>query len=65
MTEENRDQLVAKRLRTGDIAVWDAQGRRVILISSLKEEGSASVRIVRGAELKALDEALGSIIFLG
>ncbi len=65
MTEESREQLVAKRLRTGDIAVWDAKARRAILISSLKEGESGSVRVIRGAELKALDEAFGSIIVLG
>ena len=64
MSAQSSKDLVAKRLRTGEIAVWDPESRSVILIAHHKEGGTPSVRLIRGAELKALEEALGQVIVL-
>lgn len=54
--------LVAKKLTTGEIAIWDETERLVIIVSH--KEKDPSVRIIRGATLKALEASLGSIVML-
>jgi hypothetical protein len=54
--------LVAKKLATGEIAIWDETERLVILLSQTEKD--PSVRIISGATLIALEAALGSIVVL-
>jgi hypothetical protein len=56
--------LTAKKLRTGEIAVWDDAERAIVLVSPPTKEGTAGARIIKGATLKALEEALGDVIVL-
>lgn len=57
-------QLVAKKLRTGEIAIWDDTEKSVVLVSFPGGEGHAVARVLRGQTLKALDEALGDVVVL-
>ena len=58
--------LVAKKLRTGEIAIWDSKERAIVIISSTKEtkESTTTARIIKGSTLKALEEALGDVVVL-
>lgn len=57
-------ELTAKKLRTGEFAIWDNDEKAIILVSSPNNEGIAGARIISGATLKSLEEALGDIIVL-
>lgn len=61
---EQTKELVAKKLRTGEIAIWDSESGSVILIASPGKEGTITARIIRGASFKALEESLGDVIGL-
>jgi len=63
-TSRPTQELTAKKLRTGEIAVWDDTERAIVLISPPTREGAATARIIKGATLKALEEALGDVIVL-
>lgn len=56
--------LVAKKLRTGEIAVWDADTKSIFLTAT--PEGSTTVvtRVISGASFRALEEGLGDVIVL-
>jgi hypothetical protein len=57
--------LTAKKLRTGEIAIWDSTTKSVILLSPVDgEKSTAFARVITGASLKALEEALGEVIQL-
>ncbi|HEX7317050.1 MAG TPA: hypothetical protein VF297_24335 [Pyrinomonadaceae bacterium] len=61
---ERGTELVAKKLRTGEVAIWDQSERAIILVSPPTKEGALSARIIKGATLKALEEALGDVVVL-
>jgi hypothetical protein len=65
MKGEAAADIVAKRLRTGEIAVWDPDSRSLILIDAIASEKVVSARVIRGGEFKALEESLGAIVVLG
>jgi len=66
LSKKNEEQqLVAKRLRTGEIAVWDGGSRSIILLAEPGREGTITARVIRGASFKALEQSLGSIVVLG
>jgi len=54
--------VVAKKLRTGELAVWDPQERAIVLVST--SGGTPSARVIKGATFKALTEVLGSVVVL-
>jgi hypothetical protein len=57
-------ELTAKKLRTGEIAIWDDAERAIVLVSTPTKDGAVGARIIKGATLKALEEALGDVILL-
>jgi hypothetical protein len=60
-------ELIAKKLRTGELAIWDPKERAIVLIDPTTKqasEGIATARIIKGATLKALEEALGDVVVL-
>ena len=57
-------RLTAKKLRTGEIAVWDGEDKAVILVNPDVKEGTGVVRVLKGDTLKALEEALGDVVAL-
>jgi hypothetical protein len=60
----DRGELTARKLRTGEVAIWDPDERAVVLVSQITEHGTTTARVLRGATLKALEEALGDLIVL-
>ena len=56
------DELVAKRLATGEIAVWDATRRVVMIINA--DEKKESLKLLRGKTLKEIEKQLGGIVVL-
>lgn len=59
------ETLIAKRLRTGEIAVWDPDTRSIILVAVPKKEGTVMARIVTGRSFAALQEVLKDVVVLG
>ncbi len=60
----SKKELVAKKLRTGEIAVWDPTTKSVMLLSKPGKETVISARIISGASFHAMNEALGDVIVL-
>lgn len=65
MEGKGSEDLVAKRLRTGEIAIWDGAARQITLVPSPKDRATTPVTVLRGAEFIALQEALGPVVVLG
>jgi hypothetical protein len=63
-TAEVAKTLVAKKLRTGEIAVWDDTQKAIILIGRAGPDGHAIARIIHGSTLKALEAAMGDVVVL-
>lgn len=63
-TKENAaaKDLVAKKLRTGEVAVWDGDLKQVIIVA--QSQHGPTVRVISGATLKSLEKALGDIVML-
>ena len=61
---EAHKELVAKKLRTGEIAVWDPESRSIVLISQPSREGKVEARAISGAAFRALEEELSAIVVL-
>jgi hypothetical protein len=58
------EDVVVKRLRTGELAVWDGESKELILIRRARETSEATVRVIRGDEFHALQEAMRGIVVL-
>jgi len=52
--QAGEQDLVAKKLRTGEIAVWDQEAKSIILLAAPGKEDTLTARLIRGATLKAL-----------
>lgn len=64
MVKAQSSELVAKKLRTGEIAIWDHSTKSIILLSPPGKESTVVARVIKGASFKALQEGLGSIVVL-
>ncbi len=56
--------VTAKKLRTGEVAVWDPSSKSILLVDKPGKASTGSVRIIKGSTFKALEEALGDITVL-
>jgi hypothetical protein len=58
--EKESEDLVTKRLATGEVAVWDSTKRLMYIVNEKQE----SLKIVRGSTLKEIEKKLGHIVVL-
>jgi hypothetical protein len=59
-----KEEPIVKRLRTGELAVWDPSQKAIVLLPPLTKDVTQTARVIRGASLKALQESLGDVIVL-
>lgn len=63
MPDKNQgEDVVAKRLSTGEIAVWDAS-RRIMIIANADEK-KESLKVIRGKTLQEIERQLGHVVVL-
>jgi len=58
------DTLTARRLRTGEIAIWDAHDKSLIIVSRGSHSGGITATELKGASFHAISKMLGGVIQL-